>query len=136
MNIELSISFIFEMKIILMLTLICTVWWLIWVDSHCGSYTIDIEISAKWSNKCFAWIIYFAILPVNCFEGVWIASFLILPLRGRVEFYDTYIQRCNSKMFKSVWFHLSVGKKDKNYHEKKTLKLIKNILFWLCFFLM
>lgn len=37
-------------------------------------------------------------------------------------------------MFKSAWFHLSVGKKDKNYHEKKTLKLIKNILFWLCFF--
>lgn len=101
----------------------------------CGSYTIDIEISAKWSNKCFAWIIYFAILPVNCFEGVWIASFLILPLRGRMEFYDTYIQRCNSKMFKSAWFHLSVGKKDKNYHEKKkTLKLITNILFWLCFF--
>lgn len=34
-------------------------------------------------------------------------------------------------MFKSAWFYLSVGKKEKSFHEK-TLKRIPNILLIVC----
>lgn len=37
-------------------------------------------------------------------------------------------------MFKSAWFHLSVGKKDKNYHEKKNFQTNNKYSFLVVFF--